>query len=148
MSASTKLSSSVKAICYLAEVYPEAKTSKEIAKNIGVNPSKLRQLLSMLAKQNIVKSTQGKTGGFILSKNPSEIHLQEVYCSIEDRKAFHLDVAKRKEKREDRIHEFNSYFLRLFADVQVEIENIMRDISIKSIMDKLKIKSNFKQEVR
>ena len=146
MSASTKLSSSVKAICYLAEVYPNPKTSKEIAKNIGVNPSKLRQLLSMLSKQKIVKSTQGKAGGFVLSKSPEKIHLQEVYCSIEDRKAFHLNVTQRKEKKEDRIHDFNKYFLALFADVQVEIEDMMRKISMKSIMDKLNIKSNFKQD--
>jgi len=146
MSASTKLSSSVKAICYLAEVYPTPKTSKEIADNIGVNPSKLRQLLSLLSKQNIVKSTQGKKGGFVLSKNPSKIHMQEVYCSIEDRKAFHLDVTKRKEKKEDRIHVFNNYFINLFSDVQVEIEDMMKSITMKSIMDKLKIKSNFKQD--
>jgi Rrf2 family protein len=145
MSASTKLSSSVKAICYLAESYPNAKTSKEIAKNIGVNSSKLRQLLSMLAKQNIVVSTQGKTGGFTLNKSPELIHLQEVYCSIEDRKAFHLDVTKRKEKKKDRIHDFNNYFLGLFADVQIEIEDMMRNISIQSIMDKLSIKSNYKE---
>ncbi|GAB4127097.1 MAG: hypothetical protein Fur0015_00670 [Ignavibacteriales bacterium] len=145
MSASTKLSSSVKAVCYLAESYPIPKTSKEIAENIGVNPSKLRQLLSMLIKNKIVSSTQGKTGGFMLAKDPRKIHLQEIYCSIEDRKAFHLDVTKRKEKKQDRINEFNNYFLKLFADVQIEIEDMMRNISIKSIMDKLSIKSNYKE---
>lgn len=145
MSASTKLSTSVKAVCYLAESYPNPKTSKEIAENIGVNSSKLRQLLSMLIKNRIVSSTQGKYGGFILAKDPRKIHLQEIYCSIEDQKAFHLDVTKRKERKHDRIDDFNNYFLNLFAEVQVEIENIMRKISIKSIMDKLSIKSNYKR---
>jgi len=145
MSDSTKLSSSVKAICYLAESYPNPKTSKEIAENIGVNSSKLRQLLSMLAKQNIVVSTQGKTGGFTLSKDPGIIHLQEIYCSIEDRKAFHLDVTRRKEKKQDRIHDFNNYFLNLFSEVQVEIEDMMKNISIKSIMERLSIKSNYNE---
>ena len=99
MSASTKLSSSVKALCFLAESYPIPKTSKEIAANTGLNASKLRKLLSLLSKNNIVESSQGTKGGFQLLKSPKEIHFQEIYCSIEDRKAFHLNISEIVDKR-------------------------------------------------
>ena len=70
------------------------KNSNEIAEEIGINASKLRRLLSLLGKAGIVKSDSGMLGGFSLSKLPEKIHLQEIYCAIEDRKAFYLNVNK------------------------------------------------------
>lgn len=143
MSASTKLSTAVKALCYLAESFPDPQSSTQISISIGTNASKLRQLLSMLAKNDIVRSTKGTSGGFILEKDPSMIHLQEIYCAIEDRKAFHLDVNKANGKSANRTALFNNYFLDLFADVQVEIEDKMRKISLRSILNQLNIKSKY-----
>ena len=143
MSASTKLSSSVKALCFLAEAYPLPKTSKEIADNTGINASKLRKLLSMLAKSKIVTSEQGTKGGFLLFKDPNDIHLQEIYCSIEDRKAFHLDVNSGIDLIVEERPDYNLYFLELFSEIQMDIENKMKNISLNKIMQKLNIKSKF-----
>ena len=137
MSASTKLSTSVKALCYLAKVHPEAKTSTEISNKIGVNASKLRKILSMLVKNNIVESSQGATGGFSLKKGIENLHLQEVYCAIEDRKAFHLNVAKSKGGHLKETSKVNNFFLDLFSDIQVDIEEKMRKLTIKSIIEKI-----------
>lgn len=68
MSVSTKLSTSVKALCYLAQS-DKPKNSAEIAKQIGANASKLRMLLSKLGKSGIVKSDSGMRGGFSMNKN-------------------------------------------------------------------------------
>jgi Rrf2 family protein len=143
MSASKKLSTSVKALCYLAESFPEPKSSKDIAENIGVNASKLRKLLSMLSRQEMVKSAQGTKGGFILQQNPREIDLQEIYCAVEDRKAFHLDVNKGRGESRDRTTLFNNYFLDLFSVVQVEIENKMRKIPLSAILRQMGIRYKF-----
>ncbi len=143
MSASTKLSSSVKALCFLAETHPNPKTSKEIADITGINASKLRQLLSLLSKSNIVESHQGTKGGFMLCKDPDHVDLQEIYCSIEDRKAFHLNVNKVNGSSKSSTN-FNSYFLDLFGEIQLDIENKMQNISLNTIMLSLQIKSNYK----
>ena len=135
MSASTKLSTAVKALCFLAEDIDSAKTSTEISNEIGVNASKLRMLLSMLSKSSIVTSGKGIKGGFVLNKDPKDIHLQEVYCSIEDRKAFHLDVQKFTGHHLSMPIQINNYFLDLFAEIQVDIESKMTKISLQSIMD-------------
>jgi Rrf2 family protein len=137
MSASTKLSTAVKAICYLSNSNTLPKSSSEIAEIIGINPSKLRKILSMLVKNGIVESTHGTTGGFILKKNSSTLHLQEIYCAIEDRKAFHLDVRKDFVKKDSQTEKINNYFLSLFTDIQVDIEDKMKLITIKSIIDKI-----------
>ena len=144
MSASTKLSTAVKALCYMAEVYPSPKSSAEIAENIGVNASKLRKLLSYLVKVDMVVSTKGSSGGFLLNKSPERIHLQEIYCAIEDRKAFHLDVTKNAGLTEERTIMFNEYFTNLFDEIQVEIEEKMTGISLNKIMQDIDIINQFK----
>lgn len=137
MSASTKLSSSVKALCYLA-LNDKSMNSSEIAKQIGVNASKIRMLLSKLVKSGIVNSGSGMLGGFSLNKNPDDIHLQEIYCAIEDRKAFYLNVNSTKSKNNNSSEKINSLFLDLFSEIQVEIENKMSGITLSSIINKIK----------
>lgn len=137
MSASTKLSTSVKALCYLAQS-DKPKNSAEIAKQIGVNASKLRMLLSKLGKSGIVKSDSGMRGGFSMNKNPGDIHLQEIYCAIEDRKAFHLNVNSTKSKGKTSSEKINTFFLDLFSDIQIDIENKMSEITLSSIIEDIK----------
>ena len=144
MSASTKLSTSVKALSYLAATHPKPQNSAAIAEHIGTNASKLRRLMSLLTKSEIVKSTQGTSGGFLLNKNPKQLHLQEIYCAIEDRKAFHLDVNKTKGKHKDITATYNEYFLNLFADIQVDIENKMKKINLITIMKQNGMDSAYK----
>lgn len=138
MSASTKLSTTVKALCYLAEAAPAGKTSQEISEAIGINASKLRKILSLLVKSKMIESSIGTFGGFMLKKNPANIHLQEIYCTIEDRKAFHLNVNKAHEQKNQRSEKLNNFFLSLFADIQVEIEDKMKSLTLKQIIDKTK----------
>jgi len=142
MSASTKLSTAVKAICYLTDAYPQPKNSAEISSYIGVNASKLRKILSMLVKNNIVESAYGMSGGFVLKKVPSTLHLQDVYCAIEDRKAFYLDVKKDLSNQNSDQKKLNKYFLNLFSDIQIDIENKMKKITINSIVKKINSPQN------
>lgn len=140
MSASTKLSAAVKALAFIAGDFPQSKNSMEISNHTGLNASKLRKILSMLAKNGIVESESGTAGGFKLKKIPGEIHLQEIYCAIEDRKAFHLDVSKVNGRSSSDSQQLNIYFLDLFGTIQVDIEERMKQITLQSIIDKIKSK--------
>ncbi len=139
MSASKKLSTAVKALYFLSETNPEPQSSVKIAEAIGTNASKLRQILSLLVKNGIVKSTFGVSGGFLLAKNPALLHLQEIYCAIEDRKAFYLDVNEVKGSGMEPVRKMNGFFLDLFSDIQVDIENKMRNIYLKNIIEQIKL---------
>ena len=140
MSASTKLSNSVKALCFLARCMPESQTSTAISRNTGINASKARMLLSVLAKNGILKTIQGPTGGFLFQKDPCNIDLQEIYCALEDRKAFHLDVTADPLNDREETTLTNHYFLDLFNDIQVEIENKMKKIKLSHILKEIENK--------
>jgi len=139
MSSSTKLSAAVKALTFLAKDYPAPKNSIEISEFTGLNASKLRKILSMLAKNGIVESASGAVGGFSLRKKPADIHLQEIYCAIEDRKAFHMDVSKANGKSSE-ASKVNVYFLDLFSTIQIDIEDRMKKISLQSVIDQINLK--------
>jgi len=81
-----------------------------------------------------VRGSRGTTGGFVLAKDPAEIHLQEVYCAVETKKAFHLDIARGDSGKTEYSTAINSWFLDLFADIQVRIEDEMRSITLAQIL--------------
>jgi Rrf2 family protein len=141
MSASTKLSAAVKALTFLANDYLSPKNSMEISNHTGLNASKLRKLLSMLVKNGIVESASGTSGGFRLKKKPNDVHLQEIYCAVEDRKAFHLDVSRANSNSYSEASKLNIYFLDLFGTIQVDIEERMKRITLQSIIDQINSKS-------
>ena len=71
----------------------------------------------------------------------SDIHLQEIYCAIEDRKAFHLHVSEIDDEK--KISQFvNNYFLDLFAEIQVEIEDKMKKLTLFEIVNQLQESNN------
>jgi Rrf2 family protein len=136
MSASNRLSTAVKALCYLAKVFPETKSSSEIAEAIGVNASKLRQILSQLMKSEIVGSAKGANGGFYVAQDFTSLSLYEIYAALEDRKVLDLDVADAKNARERDTRAYNDYFDRLFGDMQRQIEKTLQTITLGEIRTK------------
>jgi len=91
----------------------------------------------MLVKNNIVESISGMSGGFVLKKTVSELHLQEIYCTIEDRQAFYLNVKKNYGSKYEEQLKLNNFFLDLFIEIQIDIENKMKTITVDSILKKI-----------
>ena len=135
MTASTKLSTAIKALCYLAEQFPEPKTSSEISKKIGVNASKIRQIMSMLNRNEIVGSSKGTQGGFILLRDFTSLTMLEIYSALEDRKMVEFDVARGSGENEKENQKYNSYFNHFFWDIQKQIEERMKNITLENIKD-------------
>ena len=136
MAASKKLSLAVKALYVLERHLNVPLSSNQIASELRVNSSKLRRILSLLVKSNLVESTQGTGGGFILTRGADSISLQEIYCSVEENKAFYLDVHDHEDCNSSS-SKMNIFFYDLFADVQVAIEDKMSKISLKDVVEKV-----------
>ncbi len=133
MSASQKLSTAVKALCFLAKVFPEAKTSGQIAEAIGVNASKLRQIMSSLMDAEIVGSSKGVHGGFFLIQDFTELSLFEIYSALEDKKIMDLDVAGAENAKDEEVEGYNNYFYDFYANIQRQIEERMKEVKLNDI---------------
>jgi Rrf2 family protein len=130
MSASIKLITAVQVLNYLAEIHPQSASSNQIAGVVGYNASRLRQLMPLLVQAGLLNSSRGKEGGFSIIENWPEIHLQAVYCAVEEQKAFQMTTKLMANHPENN---FNKYFLSLFSDVQILIENHMKNITLGQI---------------
>ncbi len=64
--------------------------SNTIAKSVNTNPVVVRRMMSQLERNNLVKSTSGRAGGFLLARLPSEISLADIYDAVEDEQVFRL----------------------------------------------------------
>ena len=57
----------------------------EISLRQGISLSFLEQIFLKLKKNNLVKSTRGPSGGYLLSKSPEEIKLSDIIKAIDEK---------------------------------------------------------------
>ena len=57
----------------------------EISLRQGISISFLEQIFLKLKKNNLVKSTRGTNGGYVLIKDPNEIKLSEIFLALDEK---------------------------------------------------------------
>src|SRR5207237_9490222 len=83
MAANSRLAVGLHAMTVLAFRAPEVLRSEDIAFSVRTNPVVIRRILSRLARAGLVKSIRGKTGGFVLGRDPRRITGLEVYRALD-----------------------------------------------------------------
>jgi len=84
MQFSTKAEYSLKAMVNLAKNHGKLPISlAKIAKEERISKEYLEQLIAKLKAKNLVKSTKGVKGGYVLSKKPSQISAADVIEATE-----------------------------------------------------------------
>ena len=58
---------------------------RDISLRQGISLVYLEQLFLKLKKNNVVKSVRGKKGGYILSKNASDIKISDIFFAVEEK---------------------------------------------------------------
>ena len=58
---------------------------RDISLRQGISLVYLEQLFLKLKKNNVVKSTRGKKGGYILSRNASDIKIADIFFAVEEK---------------------------------------------------------------
>jgi len=58
---------------------------RDISLRQGISLVYLEQLFLKLKKNNIVKSIRGKKGGYILSRNASDIKISDIFFAVEEK---------------------------------------------------------------
>tara|TARA_Y100000768_G_C23752492_1_gene574578 strand:+ start:121 stop:546 length:426 start_codon:yes stop_codon:yes gene_type:complete len=58
---------------------------RDISLRQGISLDYLEQIFSKLKKNQIVKSIRGKKGGYVLSKNPNDIKLTNIFHAVDEK---------------------------------------------------------------
>lgn len=72
-------------MAYMSQSYPQLKTAKEIAEEVGVTPLYLIKILHRLLDANLLSSEQGRYGGYRLSKEPEKTFIYDIVIAMEKR---------------------------------------------------------------
>ncbi len=84
MKLSTRSRYGMRALLELAMEYGKGPLQiKTIAKKEGISNKYLEQLISILKSAGLVRSIRGPRGGYILSKDPKDISLKDVFTTLE-----------------------------------------------------------------
>jgi Rrf2 family protein len=78
MKFSTKAEYGLKAMGNLAQCYPSQKTIGEIAKEENISQKYLERLMGVLRDGEVVQSSKGKMGGYVLARDPKRIPVGEI----------------------------------------------------------------------
>ncbi|MDJ0835337.1 MAG: Rrf2 family transcriptional regulator [Acidobacteriota bacterium] len=90
MSRSTRLSTAAHIMMYLSWNEGDRVRIDDIAISAKANPSRLRQLCSLLAQAGFIRSFKGAKGGIELAIPPEQISLYDLCLAIDDLNFFAL----------------------------------------------------------
>ena len=125
----------VMAMADLAKNYVEEPTSlAEISLRQGISISYLEQLFLKLRKNNLVQSTRGPSGGYVLSKPPEEIKLLSIINAVDEK----IKTLKcRKESKRGCNHKsIKCITHNLWDDLETHINKFFADNTLNDILFK------------
>jgi len=86
MKLTTKGRYAVMALADLANFSDQNPVSlRDISLRQGISLDYLEQIFSKLKKDDIVKSIRGKNGGYMLTKNPEQIKLSNIFSAVDEK---------------------------------------------------------------
>ncbi|MEV5762108.1 RrF2 family transcriptional regulator [Streptomyces tendae] len=80
---SSRSAVAIHALAMLAHRRGGSLTSAEIADSLESNPVLVRRILGHLRDAHLVRSTEGRGGGWFLARTPRDITLYDAYAAVE-----------------------------------------------------------------
>ncbi|MFF0464535.1 Rrf2 family transcriptional regulator [Streptomyces mexicanus] len=85
---SSRSAVAIHALAMLAHRRGGSLTSAEIADSLDSNPVLVRRVLGRLRDADLVRSTEGRGGGWSLARDPRDITLHDAYAAVEEGRIF------------------------------------------------------------
>lgn len=144
MKFSTRTQYGLKAILVLASRYGEGSLSvSQIAKKEGISIPYLEQILNSLKKKGFVRSMRGPQGGYVLSKKPSEIMLDQLLSVLDEKNLLKVEALNGAPTEYDEIALANFIFWRR---LKLSVEKGLKEISLKDLVDEARLAKKSKSK--
>tara|TARA_Y100001970_G_C14220935_1_gene852625 strand:+ start:1931 stop:2371 length:441 start_codon:yes stop_codon:yes gene_type:complete len=136
MKLSSKGRYAVQALADLAKNNANKPTNlTEISLRQGISISFLEQIFLKLKKNNLVKSSRGPAGGYILSKSPEEICLSSIIEAVDEK--VKTVACKRESKKGCNGKPIKCITHDLWDDLENHINNFFKKNTLKDIVSRI-----------
>ena len=133
----------VMAMADLAKNYVKEPTSlTEISLRQGISIAYLEQLFLKLRKNNLVQSSRGPSGGYVLSKPPGEIKLLNIINAVDEK--VKTVKCKRESKKGCNGKSIKCITHNLWDDLENHINKFFEDNTLNDILFK-EVRNNSKE---
>ena len=108
----------------------------------GISIDYLEQLFSKLRKNNLVQSTRGPSGGYLLSKPPDEIKLLSIISAVDEK--IKTVKCRKESKKGCNGKSIKCITHNLWDDLETHINKFFEDNTLNDILFK-QVKNNSKE---
>ena len=122
-----------RAVLHLAMAYPKVITIHEIAERDRIPAKYLEQILLELKRGGVLASRRGVYGGYLLSRNPSEISVGEVLRIVDSRVVDSSCLQNDSERGFACADYYGCGLKQLWRDVNLAVEKLLFDTSFADI---------------
>ena len=134
MKLSTRTRYGVRAVFELAKAHGEGLLQiSAIAQRQGISPKYLEQLMAMLKSGGFVESIRGSKGGYRLARPPNQIHLAEVFDTLEGSTITVQCLTDEKYCTRTA----NCVIRQVWGQVEKAIDNVLKAVTLQDLVDKL-----------
>ncbi len=133
MKFSTRTLYGLKAVLLLASRFGQGSLSvSQIAKNQGISVAYLEQILNSLKKKGLVKSVRGPQGGYMLAKKPSEITLESLFYTLQEKNGTKVNGTLRVTAEMDEVAAADFIF---WKKLQSSINTGLSETTLEDLLD-------------
>ena len=125
MARSTKLVTATYILSYVAVKAPALVTTSAIARAVKDHPARVRQVVSMLVKKNLLMSIRGANGGVRLGREPEDITLRDICDAVEDQPLLAVSLKDPFSQWAGRC-KVHPTFTRIYADFEWKMREDLR----------------------
>ena len=119
-----------------------AVTAQEIAEKENLKEDYVEQLLILLRRKGIIKSTKGQGGGYLLAKSPSRITMKDVIEAIE-KDVLEIVCFRKKGRRHKCAHMEDCRIRGLWMKVKRDVELVFDKFNLEKMLSRRKKEKNW-----
>jgi Rrf2 family protein len=118
----------------------KSSTIPEIAKREDISPSNTAKVLRLLRRGDVIRSTRGKQGGYVLARPAESISVQDVLDAVGGKFDLGVLCARHGDQRKQCVHKSDCSMMSLWGVLEQLLNGVLTQCRISDLLDTQRIR--------